>query len=1535
MTLIDEVRGEENFTHLHVHTSYSLLDGYNDPKKCAKRAKELGMTHIAITDHNHVGGVIEFQKACKDEGINPILGCCLPDQMIYTSEGPKEIKDIQVGDMVLTHTGTYKQVKRHWNKFFKGTLYGINSWNSNTVWLTDEHPVYVKYFDHETKEFSMRWIRADEIDCSRKNKRYGEERKRIWQNYSVLPKVKSTESRDIHIVDYLDKEFYGEENGVIVKIKKRSKEDSLDNIKPLPSVIPTTKELMRLIGYFIAEGSYDFAVNDRACGIRFTFNIKEKRYVKEVKSAIKNIFGLECSVYENSFKNIAEINCNSTVLSQFFLSYIGRYCGTKQIPTEMLSYDSELQKELLIGIENGDGKITDKEVCIKLANKKLIYQIKILLTNLGYASSITEIKENLKLSWSIRYARNKNARVYYHEDENYIYMPIKEVLNKEYTGYVYNFEVEDDNSYVTDIVLHNCEVYWTFDTDILGMEKEDRDQWAIDRALAAGVTLPEAKGKKKPTKAEINVVLDPYKYDTHQYHIILLAINQTGWQNLVRLQSEAARKCTFNGRYLCDDEMLEKYNEGLIMTTACIGGIVPSLINDGKYQEASDQLDNWKRIFGDRFYIEIQPLNIEEQRLANLQMVSMANEKRIKIVATTDVHYTLKSDHDDHDTLLCIGTGKLKSEEDRMRYSNDFWIKSYDEMIETFDAQSDSMQEEYGSDIFDKNEYMQIIRDALANTNVIASMTEDIKLGSDIDLFPDIKIPFGMTAEKWLTLKCFQGLYKYKKKHPEIKLRLYEKRLNDELHVINTKGFAPYILVVQDYIEWANSHGCPTGPGRGSGAGSLVLFMLGITKVIDPIKYNLLFFRFLTMDRTAPPDIDTDFEYYNRDRVITYLEEKYGKECVAHIGTYSEEGVKSGLKDVGRVLGIDFGVMNTITKKVDEWLDMPSLKFKHLDALKDSSREFDRKAWEEFHQYELDYPELFRLARAFEGTKRNTGVHASGVLVTPMSVNELFPTRKAKDGTTVTLYTGVQLEELKAIKFDILGLKTLSVIKNTLTAIDESLTMDDLYEMVDVDDPQIFEVIQNKETEGLFQIESNLFKGMIEEIIPTGMNDIVVINALGRPGPLKAGMPKSYALRKNGKEEAVEPLRDTWEFVSDTYGTIAYQEQIMLIAKRVAGYDDNQADSHLRKAFAKKKKDKMALCRQWFIYGKRNEAAPEGYNAEDCNQPMYDAKGKYGPAIQGGIANGYEEQILVDFWTNIEGFADYLFNKSHAACYAYICMLTGWLKTYYPAKFLAALLSTQKEQEKIDTYIKVARNMSIHVMAPNINLSERDFAEVDGNILYGLGSIKGVGEASIDPIIDNRPYTSVEDAIEKIEKKAFKKNVGEAIISAGGFDWLNPNRFELVNIFHTVRKDKKEEILDIDQYDEQMCIEMEKHFLGSPVTYVPWWDQVQAGEVVEVNLNMESVQEKQDKNSNMMAFVNGNFEGSPIRAIVFARQYCNNADKFDMQYHQVVRLKGKKDDKGCLVVNKVMEVERPRDAHRQVSWIAGGHEVEERLGDVI
>lgn len=1051
--------------------------------------------------------------------------------------------------------------------------------------------------------------------------------------------------------------------------------------------------------------------------------------------------------------------------------------------------------------------------------------------------------------------------------------------------------------------IFGLEIYQTYDINTLSKTTEERYDLAIKKAKDNGIEIPTKINGKKITKKQINELIADYTYDTKQYHLILLAMNQTGLNNLIKLQSEASLKCTYNGRYCCDMNMLNKYNEGIICLSACLGGFIPNKIINNKLDEAENFLLDYKNIFGDRFYLEIQPLFDNNQYIANNKIIELAIKHDIKLVATNDVHYTYKEDFEDHDTLLCIGIGKKKSDIDRMKYEHEFWIRSYEEMIQAFNR-------------YDYNK--EIIEEAIYNTNLIAERIEDdIKLGSDKPLFPKVKVPKGMTAEQYLTLKSYKALYKYKNEHPEIDIIKYEQRLYEELDIINSKGFAPYMLTIFENVEYCESVDIPVGPGRGSAAGSLCLFVNGGTKVVDPIKYDLLFFRFLTRDRVEAPDVDVDFSYNGRNKLIKYLEETHGKEKVCHIGTYTVLGVKNGLKDFGRVLDVDFITMNNITKKIDEITDeTPGIKFKHLDGYKEDAEEAlelgDEVAYNtliakynEFKALEEEYKELFRLARKFEGTPRNVGCHASGILVTPCNITDYFPTRyDTKTNTIISLFDGPQLESLGAIKLDILGLKTLDVLDKTLKSIDKNLKVNDLYNKIQefTNDKTMFKQIQNKETEGLFQIESNLFKGLISDIIPTDENDICTLLSLGRPGPLSAGMHTSYANRKNGHELSTPQLRGTDSITKDTYHTIIYQEQCMLIAKLVAGFNDSQADSLCRKPLAKKRVALMNIFRKCFIYGKKNCNPPENYNEEDINQPFYDPNAKYGDEIKGGLSNGYTLEELEEFYEKLKGYASYLFNRSHSASYSIITLCTMYLKTFYKAKFFAALLSMQTKEEKIDLYCKTIKDYGIEIKTPDINKSDYDFVENNNIIYYGFKSIKGVGEASIPEIINNRPYKSLTDAKEKLSTKAFNKRISTALIKSGAFDFYNSNRYSLLNELASIRK---EDIIytNENEYNNISCMEFEKEVLGSSITYNPWWNTVIPNAFVTKTIQLKKLYTKKDKNNKTMAFLTLFDEGVEFKAIMFSSVYSKYKSLLEGEF---ITIQGKKDTKDQLIIDKLI-----------------------------
>lgn len=1052
------------------------------------------------------------------------------------------------------------------------------------------------------------------------------------------------------------------------------------------------------------------------------------------------------------------------------------------------------------------------------------------------------------------------------------------------------------------------ESYFTSDMKEASKSIDERKADATKLAIEDGAI--DQAVLKKLKKSEIAELIKPYMYDMHQYHILFLAKNQQGWNNLVKLQSEAARDCTYNGRYLCDMELIYKYHEGIICTTACIGSYPAKCIETGKLDEAEDYIIAMKEIFGEDFYLEIQPLNIDKQHNTNLFYMDMASKHNIKVIATNDVHYTLKEDFEDHDTLLCIGTGKKKSDTDRMRYSHDFWIKSEEEMLDSFKAQTASMN-------VNAVVYNEFYADAMENTNMIAEQVEEsIKLGSDKPLFSNVKVPNGHTPEDYLTMLAYKGMYAYLAKHPDYNVKEYEERLASELAVINPKGFAPYMLAVKEYVTWANEHNCPTGPGRGSAAGSLVLFSIGITKNIDPIQNQLLFSRFLTADRVDLPDVDVDFEYIHRDDVIEHLKDYYGKDCVAHIGTYSLMGVKSGIKDVGRVLEIEFAVVNNINKKLDEINNAPGVKFKDFDAMADGD-DNEKKAWSAFHELEENNQELFRLARVFEGTPRNQGVHASGILVTPGPVSNWFPVRY-KDGVAVTLYTGPQVEHQNGVKYDLLGLRTLSIIQKAIVNIDDIKDIEDLYEKADITDRKVWKYIAEKHTEGVFQVESDMMKGIIDMIHPTNFGDLVAINASGRPGPLSAGVPQQYGAVKNGKAEIDYPIRGCEDILDSTFGCTIYQEQLMLISKKVSGFNDMQADSITRKILAKKKAKLFPMMKRCHIYGKRNIEGPKGWE-EDEHAPWYDPQGKLGDEISGALVNGYTEKELLDYFDKIEGFASYAFNLSHAACYAFIGYLTAWLKYYYPAEFMAAVLSMQDTAEKIAAYVDVCEHkMGIKVTTPDVNISGEDFTPNGKSILYGLASVKNLGEAAIPDIIANRPYASLEDAVSRIPKKSFNKRIGENLIKAGAFNFLDTNRYSLLNEFHHIRKDKN--VLDIlpEAFDEDAVIEMEKEALGTPITYKPWWDEVVVNKKFTVRGHIREINERNDKRGRLMAFPELAINKCVVNGLIFASSYARCAIEVNQhyleQYDYEYEFTGKKDEKGKLILDSIKAVKIEPDA---------------------
>ena len=789
-----------------------------------------------------------------------------------------------------------------------------------------------------------------------------------------------------------------------------------------------------------------------------------------------------------------------------------------------------------------------------------------------------------------------------------------------------------------------------------------------------------------------------------------------------------------------DKELVLKYHEGLIATTCCIGAMVPQAILRKGEEEAKKEFEWWLDIFGEDYYIELQRHNMEEQNRVNEVLLKWAAEYNVKVICTNDSHYVDQEDWNAHDILLCLNTGEKQAtpairefvEEGttmkggRFAFWNDqFYFKTQAEMGELF----------------------KDVPQALDNTQDIVDKVEHLELKRDI-LLPNFVIPQKFTSQdEYLRHLTYEGAReRYKEITPEI-----EERLNFELHTIETMGFAGYFLIVGDFIQAGRDLGVFVGPGRGSAAGSAVAYCIGITN-IDPIKYGLLFERFLNPDRKSMPDIDTDFDDEGRQRVIDYVVDKYGKQQVAQIITYGTMAAKMSIKDVARVLDLPLDRSNALAKLVP---DKPGISLKRvlrapLDGEK-SLREKEGlggddieniKRLREFMDGEEEEATVLKEAEVLEGSVRGTGIHAAGIIIAPKDLTEIVPVATAKDSDLlVTQYEGSIIEDAGVIKMDFLGLKTLTIIRDALRMIKENHGVEIEIDEIPLDDEKTYALYQRGETNGTFQFESAGMQKYLRELKPDKFGDLIAMNALYRPGPLEY-IP-NFIARKHGREEVTYDIPELEEFLAETLGITVYQEQIMLASQKLAGFSKGDADV-LRKAMGKKKKDVLDKMKGQFI--------------------------------DGGQSNNIDPKKLEKIWTDWEAFASYAFNKSHSTCYAFVAYQTGYLKAHYPSEFMASVLThSQNNIEKVTFFLEECRRMGIEVKGPDINESKLDFSvNKEGDIRYGLGAVKGVGEAAVESLVEERDKTGafkdIFDFVQRLNLRTVNKRVLESLANAGAFD---------------------------------------------------------------------------------------------------------------------------------------------------------------------
>lgn len=834
-----------------------------------------------------------------------------------------------------------------------------------------------------------------------------------------------------------------------------------------------------------------------------------------------------------------------------------------------------------------------------------------------------------------------------------------------------------------------------------------------------------------------------------RYHQVLLAKNKIGYQNLVKLTSLGFIEGMYSKYPRIDKELIEKYHEGLIATTCCIGAYVPqTILHDGE-EKAEQEFKWWLDLFGEDYYIELQRHNMKEQELINQTLLKFSKKYQVPVIATNDSHYVDKDDSNAHDILLCINTGEKQStpgfddfvnddvqlKNRRFKFPNDqFYFKTTDEMSKLF------------SDI----------PESLENTQAIVDKVEILNLKKDILLpaFPipkDFQVHADANLNQWEFLKhlTYEGAkQRYSDLTPEI-----QERIDFELFTIKTMGFAGYFLIVSDFIKAGRDMGVFVGPGRGSAAGSVVAYCIGITN-IDPIKYNLLFERFLNPDRKSMPDIDTDFDDEGRQKVIDYVVDKYGKNQVAQIITYGTMAAKMSIKDVARVLDLPLAESNMLAKLVP---DKPGTELRRVLHAPLTAKEGE-KSLEEKEAYQQDDIEnvkkireiyngtdiraqVLKEAERLEGSVRNTGIHAAGIIIAPKDLTELLPVATAKDSDLwVTQIEGSVIEDAGVIKMDFLGLKTLSILKTALELIKQNHNVDIDLDNIPLDDEKTFQLYQKGETNATFQFESVGMQKYLRELKPDKFDDLIAMNALYRPGPI-AYIPK-FIDRKHGREAISYDLDDMKEYLEDTYGITVYQEQVMLLSQSIGGFTKGDADV-LRKAMGKKQKAVLDKMKAQFI--------------------------------SGATAKGHPADKLEKIWTDWEAFAQYAFNKSHSTCYAFVAYQTAYLKAHYPGEYMSAVLNHAGAIEKITFFMEECKRMGIKVLGPDINESLKGFAvNQRGEIRFGLGGLKGVGDAAVDTVIAERekngPYKDIFDFIKRVLQKNVNKKSLESLAYSGAFD---------------------------------------------------------------------------------------------------------------------------------------------------------------------
>ena len=992
------------------------------------------------------------------------------------------------------------------------------------------------------------------------------------------------------------------------------------------------------------------------------------------------------------------------------------------------------------------------------------------------------------------------------------------------------------------------------------------------------------------------------------YHLVLLAENNTGYSNLMKIVSRGFTEGYYY-RPRVDMEVLREFHEGIIALSACLAGEVQRYIQKGLMEEAKKAARKYEDCFGKgNFYMELQDHGIPEQKTVNAALLNMSKELDIELVVTNDVHYTYAEDEKSHDILLCLQTGKKVADEDRLRYEGgQYYVKSEEEMKGLF----------------------PYAWEAVENTQRIADRCHvEIEFGNY--KVPHYEVPEGYDSWSYLKKLCQEGLAQ---RYPDDDGSL-RKRMDYELNIIQTMGFVDYFLIVWDYINFCRENGIAVGPGRGSAAGSIVSYCLRITN-IDPIKYNLLFERFLNPERVSMPDIDVDFCFERRPEVIEYVGRKYGADKVVQIVTFGTMAAKGVIRDVGRVMDLPYAYVDSIAKMIPQELNIT------IDRALEMNPELKR-----LYREEEQVRDLIDMSKRLEGLPRHTSTHAAGVVICPEAAEEFVPLCRGVDNSVTTQFPMTTIEELGLLKMDFLGLRTLTVIQNAVAIVEKNTGIQIDIDNIDYNDPAVLASIGTGRTDGIFQLESGGMKSFMKELKPQSLEDIIAGISLYRPGPMDF-IPK-YIKGKNDQNSITYDCPQLEEILAPTYGCIVYQEQVMQIVRDLGGYTMGRSDL-VRRAMSKKKQHVMEQERKNFTYGNPEEGVP------------------------GCVANGIDAKVADHIYDTMMDFAKYAFNKSHAACYAVVSYQTAYLKYYYPIEFMAALLTSVIDfPRKVSEYIMTCRSMGIPILPPDINEGEIGFSVSGNSIRYALTAIKSIGRPVIEMVAEERmlrgPYTNLKDFITRMADKEINKRTVENFIKAGALDSLGGTRKQFMSVYvqimESISQDKKNNMAgqlslfdiaaeeekgnyeiklpDVGEYSKEMKLGFEKEVLGIYVSghpleeYQEIWSKkitnttsdflldedtnttiVKDGQTATIGGIISDKKLKYTKNEKVMAFLQIEDLLGTVEVIVFPRDYEKNAYKLV-------------EDKKVFVKGRV-SVEEEKDAKLICETITAFEEIHKKL----